>query len=183
MGHFAARPQGDAGVPAVRFPRRVALRARQRALAKCAGVRRHSANSNQRGGAHVRLDRHPGQAGRAQPDCARTGAEQRADTAAVHRDRRRDRARAGADAPDGAADPHRAVESRPESRGRVAGARCRRMAHPVAGDRSAVAARCYRRLHPDLFRLRDRVRDADPDRWRATDLHAVGHLPAGDRRQ
>src|SRR6266446_6609322 len=88
-----------------------------------------------------------------------------------------------ADPADGAADPHRAVEDRPESGGRIAGARGRRMAHALAGDGAVVAAGRDRRLHLDLFGLRHRVRDPNADRRGAADLHALAHLSAGDRRQ
>ena len=71
----------------------------------------------------------------------------------------------------------------PEPRRRVARARGRRVAHALEGDAAAVAARRDRRLHPDLFGERHRIRHADPDRRRAARLHAAAHLSAGDRRQ
>ncbi len=111
------------------------------------------------------------------------GLDPRAAEAALYRGRRRHGAGAGADAADGAADPDRDVEDRSESVGCVARARRRRMEDAVAGDDALVAAGRDRRMHPDLYRLHHRLRDADPDRRRAADLHAAAHLPAGGRRQ
>ena len=80
------------------------------------------------------------------------GHHSRTAAAPVHRTRRRHGAGAGADAADGAADPDRDVEDRPEPRRRLTRAGGGRVAHAVEGNAAAVAARRFRRLHPHVHR-------------------------------
>ena len=63
------------------------------------------------------------------------------------------------------------------------GPRCRRVAHFMARDDPAFAARRHRRHHPYLHRMYHGIRDADFNWWSTPHLHAAAYLSAGDRCQ
>ncbi|CAA9287194.1 MAG: ABC transporter, permease protein 1 (cluster 1, maltose/g3p/polyamine/iron), partial [uncultured Acetobacteraceae bacterium] len=179
-GHLAARAQDRGRHPAPRGAAGAGLARRLALLAAGAALRRHHAAAHQRGGADLRLDRHPGARGLGQPTRAGPGPRGRPAAAAANGAGLGDLADADRDALALAAAALRDGADRPQPGGRLRLARRLALAHPVPRAAAARGVRARRGLLAGLRLQHHRLHQPVGDRRRAAGLPPRHGVAAGD---